>query len=96
MTEAALMESMTELQGLMIPALVVSGITFAMHIISGFIANGLYKSYIIRNINFAMNLTTVREKITHFAKNGGTSLIAVMIAYFAETGLSYLAGYLMY
>ena len=96
MTDEALMESMTQLQELMIPALVVSGITFAMHLISGFIANGLYKSYIIRNINFAMNLTTVREKITHFAKNGGTSLIAVMIAYFAETGLSYLASYLMY
>ena len=96
MTEAALLESMTQLQELMIPALIVSGVTFAMHLISGLIGNRLYKSYIIKNINFAMNFTTVREKINHFAKNGGTSMIAVMIAYFAETALSYLASYLMY
>ena len=43
-----------------------------------------------------MSLTSVRAKIAHFAKYGGASMIAVFIAYLAETALSYLAGYLMY
>lgn len=96
MTEAAFTESLTQLQELMLPAMIVSGVTFVTHLISGFIANRFYKSYIIKNINLAMSFSTVREKISHFAKNGGASLIAVMVAYLAETGLSYLAGYLMY
>ena len=96
MTDAVITESMAQLQSLMMPALIVSGLTLIMHIISGFIANGLYKNYIIKNIKHAMTLATVRERIAHFAKNGGASMIAVLIAYLAETGLSYLAGYLMY
>ncbi len=96
MTEAMFMETITQLQELMIPAMIVSGVTFAMHIISGLIANRLYKNYIVKNINLAMTFTTVREKIAHFAKNGGTSMIAVLVAYLVETGLSYLASYLMY
>lgn len=96
MTEAAFLEALDQMQSLMLPALIVSAVTFVMHIISGMIANRLYKSYVIKNISLAMNLSTVREKVNHFAKNGGTSLLAVMIAYFAETGLSYLASYLMY
>ena len=96
MTDEMLLGSIAQLKELMIPAMIVSSITILMHLISGFIANRLYKNYIIKNINFAMNLATVREKITHFAKNGGTSMIAVLIAYAVETGLSYLAGYMMY
>lgn len=96
MTEATLTESIAELQGLMTPTLIVMGITLLIHIVSGFIANGMYKNYVIRSINLAMSFTTVREKIAYFAKNGGASMIAVLIAYLAETGLSYLASYLMY
>jgi ribosomal protein L40E len=96
MSDAVLAESMTQLQSLMMPAVIVSVATFVMHIISGFIANRLYKNYIVKNIKYAMTLATVRERITHFAKNGGASMIAVLVAYLAETGLSYLASYLMY
>ena len=96
MTDEAFLESVAQLQELIMPAVIVSSVSIAMHLISGIIANRLYKSYVIKNINLASNFTTVREKINHFAKNGGVSFIAVMIAYFAETGLSYLAGYLMY
>lgn len=96
MTEEMLNESYLQLQSLMTPALIVMGITFLMRIISGFIGNGLYKKHVLRSIDISMNLATVREKIAYFAKNGGTSMIAVLIAYLAETGLSYLAGYLMY
>lgn len=96
MSEAMLNESILQMQSLMTPALIVMGITFIMHLISGFVANGLYKKYVLRSINISMNLATVKEKIAYFAKNGGASMMAVFIAYLAETGLSYLAGYLMY
>ena len=86
----------SEMQANMTPVLILMGITFVLHLVSGFIANSLYKSYIIKNINYAMSLSTVRAKIAHFAKYGGASMIAVFIAYLAETALSYLAGYLMY
>lgn len=85
-----------EMQTAMTPVWILMGVTFVLRLISGFIANGLYKNYIVKNIGFAMKLPTVREKINHFAKQGGASLIAVMIAYLAETALSYLAAYLMY
>lgn len=96
MTDEMLNEGILQMQSLMTPALIVMGITLVMHLISGFIANGLYKKYVLKGINNAMNLSTVREKIAYFAKNGGASMIAVMIAYLAETALSYLAGYLMF
>ena len=96
LTDEAFNLILTELQSTMTPVWIVIGITFALHLISGFIANSLYKSYIVKNINYAMTLSTVREKIAHFAKNGGASMTAVLVAYLAETGLSYLAAYLMY
>ena len=96
MTDEVFLEALNQMQSLMLPAVIVASVTFVLHLISGLIANRLYKSYIIKNINLAMNLKTVRAKITHFAKNGGASFIAVMIAYFAETALSYLASYIMY
>jgi ribosomal protein L40E len=85
-----------EMQSAMTPVWVLIGFIFVLHIISGFIANGLYKKYVIKNINYALSLPAVRGKIAHFAKYGGASMIAVMVAYFAETALSYLASYLMY
>ncbi len=96
MTDEMFMEYMAQWQELMIPMAIVFALTLIMHIICGFIANRLYKNYIIKNIKYAMTLATVRERIAHFAKNGGASMIAVLIAYLAETGLSYLASYLMY
>jgi hypothetical protein len=96
MTDEAFNAVFAELQTTMTPVWILIGITFALHLVSGFIANSLYKSYIIKNINYAMSLPSVREKIAHFAKYGGASMIAVLVAYLAETALSYLAGYLMY
>lgn len=96
MTEEAFNLFFSELTAAMTPVWIIMGITFALHLISGFIANSLYKNYVVRNINYAMTLPTVRGKITHFAKYGGASAIAVLAAYIAETALSYLASYLMY
>ena len=96
MTDEAFNVIFAELQATMTPIWIIIGITFVLHLVSGFIANSLYKSYIIKNVNYAMTLPTVRAKITHFAKYGGASIIAVLVAYLGETALSYLASYLMY
>ena len=96
MTDEAFEVIFAQLESAMTPVLIMSGIIFVLHIVSGFIANGLYKKYIIKNIDQAKSLPSVRAKIAHFAKNGGASMIAVLIAYCAETALSYLASYLMY
>ena len=96
MTDEAFEVIFAEMQTHIMPVYILIGFTFVLHIISGFIANGLYKKYVVDNINYAMTIPTVRGKINHFAKYGGASMIAVLVAYLAETGLSYLAAYLMY
>lgn len=96
MTDEMLNESLLQMESLIVPALIVTTVTMVMRLISGFIANRLYRNYILKSIDFSQSLTTVREKIAYFAKNGGASIIAVLVAYLAETGLSYLASYLMY
>ncbi|MBQ7295035.1 MAG: DUF2628 domain-containing protein [Clostridia bacterium] len=81
---------------LMLPLTVVSIVSFAMHLISGFIANGMYKKYCIKNINAGLSKKTVQEKISVFAKYGGASFLLVFAAYFGEMLLSMLVSYLMY
>ncbi len=95
-TDEALEMILAEMQTFAGPVWVLIFFTFVLHLISGFIANRLYKKYVVKNIHYAMALPTVREKIAHFAKHGGASMIAVLVAYLAETALSYLAAYLMY
>lgn len=96
MTDEAFELIFAEMQTTITPVWILMGFTMLLRIISGFIANGLYKKYVIKNINYAMTLSTVRAKINHFAKYGGASIVAVLVAYLAETALSYLAAYLMY
>ena len=96
MTDEAFEVIFAQLESAMTPVFIMMGFIFVLHIISGFIANGLYKKYIVKNIEHSKSLPSVRAKIAHFAKNGGASMIAVLIAYCAETALSYLASYLMY
>lgn len=95
-TDEALALLKAEIQSAMTPVSVFLFFVFILHLVSAFIANGLYKKHVVKSISFAMTLPSVREKINYFAKHGGASLIAVMAAYLAETALSYLASYLMY
>lgn len=84
------------LDQVMLPLSVLMGVTLAMHLISGFIANGMYKKYCVKNIGIGLSKEPVQEKIRHFAKAGGTSFLLVFAAYFGETLLSMLVSYLMY
>ncbi len=79
-----------------LPLTIFSFAALAMHLISGFIANGMYKKYCIKNINLGLQAKPVQEKIRFFAKYGGASFLLVFAAYFAETLLSMLVSYLMY
>lgn len=79
-----------------VPMTIFAAAAFIMHLISGFIANGMYKNYCIKNINMGLAAKTVQEKIGIFAKYGGTSFLLVFVAYFAENLLSMLVSYLMY
>lgn len=100
MTEAMLYEvadkMMVIMDQVMLPLMILMGVTFAMHLISGFIANGMYKKYCIKNIGIGLSKEDVHEKIRYFAKAGGTSFLLVFAAYFGETLLNMLASYLMY
>ena len=96
MTDEAFEIIFAQMETAMTPVFAMLAFILVLHLISGFIANSLYKKHIIKNVEYAKALPTVRERITHFAKNGGASMIAVLIAYCGETALSYLASYLMY
>lgn len=81
---------------LMLPLGIAAAVTFTMHLVSGLIANGMYKKYCIRNIKEGLAQKTVQEKIRVFAKNGGASFLLVFAAYFGEMLLNTLISYLMY
>ncbi|MBQ4348448.1 MAG: DUF2628 domain-containing protein [Clostridia bacterium] len=81
---------------LMLPMTIVALVTFSMHLISGFIANGMYKKYCIKMIHQGLAKKTVQEKISVFAKYGGGSFLLVFAAYFGEMLLSMLVSYLIY
>lgn len=80
---------------MMAPVLIACLVLFLMHLISGFIANGLYRDYCVKNINIGLSKGSAKEKITLFAKKGGTSFLFVLLAYFAKTLLSTLVSYIM-
>ena len=92
-----LMAKMTVLlEDLTVPVMIAAALIFLMHLISGVIANSLYKKYCIKNISLGLSQSTVQGKIRVFAKQGGTSLLFVLLAYFGETLLSMLVSSLIY
>lgn len=92
-----LMAKMTVLlEELTVPVMIAAALIFLMHLISGVIANSLYKKYCIKNISLGLSQSTVQGKIRVFAKQGGTSLLFVLLAYFGETLLSMLVSSLIY
>lgn len=100
MTEAMIYElseqMMLIISDLMLPLSLIALVSFAMHLISGFTANGMYKKYCLKKITEGLAKKTVQEKIQVFAKYGGASFLLVFVAYFGETLLSMLVSYLIY
>lgn len=82
-------------QDIMLPVILAGAAILIMHIVSGVMANGMYKDYCLKNIAVGLSKKNPREKIAVFAKKGGTSLLFVLAAYFAKTLLSMLVSYLM-
>ncbi len=86
--EAALDAFLTQAQSTMMPLFVMMGIEFAINIVFAFKANTLYKNHIYSNIEKARMMSKRSEKITVFAKQGGTSFMYLVFAYLAEMLLS--------
>ena len=95
-TEAMINELMAQATDIIVPVLIVDILVFALHLVAGLIANKLYKSYVLRNLEQASTLSLKHEKITFFTKNGGTSFLFAAAAYFAQYALSMAVSYLMY
>ncbi len=96
MTEAAYIEYMTRLSEAMYPLMAFSLVSFAVNLLSGFIANGLYRSYTIRTAKSVVAAKTNTHATMLIAKYGGVSLLAVMLSYLAEQGISLIISNLMF
>lgn len=81
---------------MMLPVFAVGCVMFILHLISGFIANGMYKKYCVKHIGIGLAKEKVQEKIRYFAQWGGSSILFVCAAYFGETLLNMLVSYLIY
>ena len=96
MSEAALLEYMTKMSEAMYPVMAFSLVSFAVNLLSGFIANILYRNYTIRNAKSVIAAKTKTEATMLISKLGGISLLALMISYLAEQGISLIISNLMF
>ncbi len=100
MTEDMLYElteqMMLIMQDIALPLTLMGALLIIMHLVSGIVANGMYKKYCVKNIKQGLAQASVQEKITAFAKNGGASFLFVAMAYLGEMLLSTLVSYLMF
>lgn len=94
--EAALEAFLAQTQSTMMPLLVMMGIEFVINIVFAFKANSFYKNHIYSNIEKAKALGRRSEKITVFAKQGGTSFMYLAFAYLAEMLLSNLISMIIF
>ncbi|MEE1321896.1 MAG: RING finger protein [Acutalibacteraceae bacterium] len=96
MDEAFLNEFMgTYLQGFL-PIFLYSTANFIISLISGFMANKLYKKYIINSSKLVMKARSKPEAGNLIARLGGVSPIALLAAYLGAQLISSLASYLMF
>lgn len=96
MDEAFLNEVMgTYLQGFL-PIFLYTTANFIISLISGFMANKLYKKYIINSSKLVMKARSKPEAGNLIARLGGVSPIALLAAYLGAQLISSLASYLMF
>ncbi len=88
--EAALDAFLTQAQSTLLPIYAMLGIELVINLVFAFKANTLYKNYVYTNIEKAKSMSKRSEKITVFAKQGGTSFMYLAFAYLAEMLLSNL------
>lgn len=96
MTEAAYMEYMTKMSEAMYPVMAFSLVSFAVNLLSGFIANILYRNYTIKTAKSVIAAKTNTQATMLISKYGGISLLALMLSYLAEQIISFIISNLMF
>lgn len=96
MTEAAYMEYMTKMSEAMYPVMAFSLVSFAVNLLSGFIANILYRNYTIKTAKSVIAAKTNTQATMLISKYGGISLLALMLSYLAEQLISFIISNLMF
>lgn len=90
MSEAQIVELYNEMLAASAPLAIYFFITIALQLIVGFAANHLYKKYVIDHAKMAERLPSKRLAMSYVVKNGGTSILAAILAYCAQQLISML------
>ncbi len=92
-TDIAAIEAIyTELAAKSAPIMIAGGITFLIHLISGLIANPLYKRYTLKNLGEIKNEPNRSLMLQGIIRRGGVSPALAMISIAAEYIVSFIAG----
>ena len=88
MSEAQLTALYNEMLAASAPLAIYFFITLALQFIVGFSANHIYKKYVIDHSRKAERLPSKRLAMAYVVKNGGSSILIAIAAYFAQQLLS--------
>lgn len=92
---AQLTELMDGMYSVMAPTFIFALINIVLHFVAGFIANPLYKKYVIENAGKAEKLPNKKLAMAYIVKTGGASILVALGAYFAEQLISMLISTIM-
>lgn len=94
-SDAALEALYSELLTASTPMAIYFFVTVFIHMVIGFIANPLYKKYVIENAGKAERMNSINEAMAYIVKNGGASILIAFASYFAQQLLVSLTSMLM-
>ena len=92
---AQLTEFMDGMYTVMLPAMIFGLANIVLHFVAGFIANPLYKKYVLENASKAERMENKRSAMAFIVKNGGASILLAIGAYFIEQFISMLVSSIM-
>lgn len=95
LTDAQFAELYGEMLAVSTPLAVYSFITLALQFVIGFSANHIYKKYVIDHSRKAERLPNKRLAMAYVVKNGGSSILIAIAAYFAQQLLSMIVSGLL-
>lgn len=82
--EAAFQELYNMFFSASLPMAIYFFATVFVHLICGFIANPLYKKYVILHAGKAERMGSINEAMAYVVKNGGASMLIAFASYFAQ------------
>ncbi|MBQ8504354.1 MAG: DUF2628 domain-containing protein [Clostridia bacterium] len=96
MDDAAFNEFISSYMKAVTPLMLYSFANFLISLVMGFTANSLYRKQTKKTAKAVIQAETKGEAGLIIAKNGGVSVFAVLIAYFAQQIMSSIISYLMF